>query len=62
MALYDDIRYIKEIHKEEILAKTNVVGVGTGFKNTAGLVTNQLSIVTLVRQKLPASMLFHPVR
>jgi hypothetical protein len=54
MPLYDDI---KEVHKEEILAKPNVVGIGTGFKNTAGQTTRQLSIITLVRQKLPIAQL-----
>jgi hypothetical protein len=57
MPLFDDIRHIKKIYKAAIMSKPNVVGVGTGFKNTNGQVTNQLSIITLVRQKLPSAQL-----
>ena len=44
---------IKELHKEAILAKPNVVGVGTGYKVTKGQRTDELCVVTLVRQKIP---------
>ena len=43
----------KELHKEAILAKPNVVGVGTGYKVTQGQRTSELCVVTLVRRKIP---------
>jgi hypothetical protein len=47
------VRQAKELHKETILAKPNVVGVGTGYKVAKGEKTDQLSVVALVRQKIP---------
>jgi hypothetical protein len=43
----------KEANKEAILEKPNVVGVGVGFKRTDGRVTGELSVVVMVRKKLP---------
>jgi hypothetical protein len=42
----------KEAHKAEILAKPNVVGVGIGYKIRGTDQTQELSIVTLVREKI----------
>ena len=53
MSEQEQIIQVKETHKESILAKPNVVGVGVGYKVTGGQATDQLAIVTLVRQKLP---------
>ena len=47
------VAQIKELHKEAILARPNVVGVGTGYKVTEGHRTDELCVVTLVRQKIP---------
>jgi len=48
-----DVTRVKELHKEAILAKPNVVGVGTGYKVSRGRTTDELCVVTLVRQKVP---------
>ena len=48
-----DVTRVKELHKEAILAKPNVVGVGTGYKVSRGQKTDELCVVTLVRQKVP---------
>jgi hypothetical protein len=53
MSEQEQVAQIKETHKEAILAKPNVVGVGVGYKVTKGQATDQLAIVTLVSKKLP---------
>jgi hypothetical protein len=57
MADIDRIRMIKARHEKELLARKNVVGVGIGFKETAGGQTNRMSIVVMVERKLPAETL-----
>ena len=47
------VRRVKELNKETILEKPNVVGVGIGYKVVGGQKTDQLCVVVLVRQKLP---------
>jgi hypothetical protein len=53
MSEQNQVRQVKALHTEAILAKPNVVGVGTGYKVSRGRRTDQLCVVTLVRQKLP---------
>jgi len=53
----DRIRMIKARHEKELLARKNVVGVGIGFKETAGKKTDQLSIIVMVERKLTAETL-----
>lgn len=48
-----DVTQAKERHKEIIMAKPNVVGVGMGYKETRGRMTDELCVVALVRQKVP---------
>jgi hypothetical protein len=57
MAERTDITRIKNLHKAAILAKPNVVGVGTGYKRSRGKLTSELSVVTLVKRKLPPTAL-----
>jgi hypothetical protein len=57
MADIDRIRMIKARHEKELLAMKNVVGVGVGFKETAGITTGRMSIVVMVERKLPAETL-----
>jgi len=52
-----DVTRVKELHKAVILSKPNVVGVGTGYKMKSGQQTSELSIVTLVKRKLPPTAL-----
>jgi hypothetical protein len=54
-----DVTQVKETHKEAIMARPNVVGVGTGYKVSRGQRTDELCVVVLVRQKVPEAGL-HP--
>ncbi len=44
-------------HQDTLLSKSNVVGVGVGFKNAKGATTGELSVVVLVEQKKPLAAL-----
>jgi hypothetical protein len=57
MATQQDVARVKEEHKDKILAKPNVVGVGVGYKVSGGTKTSEISIVALVRQKVPRAAL-----
>lgn len=48
-----EVAQAKEANKQAILEKPNVVGVGVGYKRTNGVVTDELSVVVMVRKKLP---------
>lgn len=48
----ENMRQIKEAHKEEIMAKPNVVGVGIGFRYVGRTMTDEVTVVTLVREKI----------
>jgi flavin-binding protein dodecin len=43
---------VKALHKEKLLTRPHVVGVGVGYKQTDGRKTDEISLVVLVRQKL----------
>ncbi len=53
MSEHEDVRLAKDLHKNDLLAKPNVVGVGVGEKISQGRNTGELSVVVLVRQKVP---------
>ena len=53
MSQHSEISQIKDAHKEAILAKQNVIGLGIGYKVTKGDRTDELCVVVLVRQKKP---------
>jgi len=57
MATFAEIQTVKNRHKQLILSRPNVVGVGTGFKVTAGQLTDNVCVVALVRQKVRLSEL-----
>jgi hypothetical protein len=48
---------VKRAHQEELLSKSNVVGVGVGLCMRGGTPTGQVGLVVFVRRKLPASQL-----
>jgi hypothetical protein len=48
----NEVTKVKERHKEALLRKSNVVGVGTGYKSTNGR-RGDLCVVALVSQKVP---------
>ena len=47
------LRRAKELHKDELLRKENVVGVGLGEKRVEGESTGVVVVVALVRRKVP---------
>jgi hypothetical protein len=53
MPSQEDVRKIKELHKMAVLALPNVVGVGIGYKVRQQVATGELSVVALVRRKVP---------
>ena len=53
MAQQSEVKIVKDAHKEAILSKPNVVGVGVGYKIKGQQKTSDLSVVVLVRQKIP---------
>src|SRR3972149_9916239 len=57
MAVQAEISRIKEANQQALLSKENVVGVGIGYKGTKGERTDELCLVTLVRQKVPPAAL-----
>jgi hypothetical protein len=48
---------VKQAYEQELLSKPNVVGVGVGFRQVGGQPTNTVSVVVLVKHKLPESQL-----
>lgn len=53
MKNHDVVQGVKEKHKFQLMERANVVGVGVGYKDISGKRTDELSVVVLVRQKLP---------
>jgi hypothetical protein len=51
------IAKVKERSKEELLNFPNAVGVGVGFKSVGQIRTGEISIVVMVRRKLPVEAL-----
>lgn len=47
----------KSKYERELLRKKNVVGVGVGFRQVNGQLTDQLALTVLVRKKLPLAQL-----
>jgi hypothetical protein len=48
---YQRAEQIKLRYQEEILTKANVVGVGVGLRNRAGVFTNDVAIIVMVSKK-----------
>jgi hypothetical protein len=57
MSQHETVRAVKETFKENLLAKPNVVGVGTAFKISKGETTDELSVAVLVSSKVPKASL-----
>jgi len=53
MSKLNEAREAKEKHKDFILSRPNVVGVGAGYKMTAGEWTEQVCVVAMVQTKVP---------
>ncbi len=52
-------RHLRAINKysKDLLNKTNVIGVGVGYKKVRGVETEQLSLIIFVEKKLPSDRL-----
>jgi hypothetical protein len=48
---------VKQAYEQMLLSKPNVVGVGVGFRQVGGQATDTVSVVVLVKQKLPDAQL-----
>ena len=51
------IKAVMNEHKSELLSKPNVVGVAVGFRRQAGISTQDLALVVMVENKIPAIQL-----
>lgn len=47
----DWIRRVKEKHEASLLSKKNVIGVGIGFREKDGRMTDQMALVVSVSKK-----------
>ncbi len=54
-----EVKAIKSKHENELLKRRNVIGVGIGFKEVGGQRTERLSLVVMVKEKIPAEKLPH---
>ncbi len=57
MSAYEAVKQAKSVHQAMIFQKPNVVGLGIGYKVSGKKVTQELSLVVLVEQKIPLSAL-----
>ena len=53
MSLQDEIKKVLQEYRGKILTLPHVIGVGIGYRITARQTTAELSIMILVRKKLP---------
>ena len=53
----EHIAGVLDKHRDELLAKPNVVGVAIGFQKQAGLSTQNMALVVLVDNKVAAGSL-----
>lgn len=51
------VKEIKIKYEQELLAKPNVVGLGVGFVETDGQMTDQVGLIVMVRRKVPLDRL-----
>jgi len=49
------VQQAKMANRKSLFAKPNVIGLGVGYKSTSGMTTDQLSLVVMVRDKVPVS-------
>lgn len=57
MALFQQVLQAQAAAESTLLGKNNVIGVAVGYKETEGIVTDELALVALVPHKLPAAQL-----
>ncbi|HEX2619727.1 MAG TPA: hypothetical protein VHL11_06260 [Phototrophicaceae bacterium] len=57
MAEIQQVLQAQAATEAQLLAKQNVVGVAVGFKESEGVVTDQLAVIALVQEKKPVAQL-----
>lgn len=55
--IIERIQQVKNQYQSELLRLPNVVGLGIGYKETAGQFTDQLALIINVSRKLPLAQL-----
>ncbi len=53
----DQVRAIKAKYEQELLSKPNVVGLGIGYREVGGQMTDQVGLIVMVRRKVPRAQL-----
>jgi hypothetical protein len=56
-ATYDKVQAVKRAHEVELMGRANVVGVGVGLRQRGGVRTDEVTVVVMVRQKVPRAQL-----
>ena len=56
-AAFERVRAVKNAHRDDLLAKANVVGVGVGMRRKGNAPESRLVLVVMVSSKLPLSLL-----
>lgn len=57
MADFDQVVQARALSGQALMQQRNVVGVGVGYRTSRGCVSDELSVVVLVRRKLPPAAL-----
>lgn len=53
----EQVREIKARYEQELLSKPNVVGLGIGYREVRGRMTDQVGLIVMVRRKVPRDQL-----
>lgn len=56
-SIFQAVMQAQDRFQDMLLTKRNVVGVGSGYKQSGGVITDEPAVVILVRQKLPIAAL-----
>ena len=51
------VKEIKAKYEQELLSKPNVVGLGVGYREVGGQMTDQVGLIVMVRRKVPRAQL-----
>lgn len=51
------VKEIKAKYEQELLSKPNVVGLGVGYREVGGQMTDQVGLIVMVRRKVPLDQL-----
>ena len=51
------VKEIKAKYEQELLSKPNVVGLGIGYREVEGQMTDQVGLIVMVRRKVPRAQL-----